>query len=319
MTPAEHVPAQLDGESKKRPASQYYWGDWWKDKGLHSCSLAARGLWHEMNCLMHEGEPYGHLTLNGRAMTTAQLANQCRISPAQCAKLLRELEDAGVPSRTDAGVLFSRRMVRDEATRNARAAGGKAGAEHGLKGAEHGAKGGRPPAPRGVSEAPSEGGFKPPPSSSSSSSSSGRDTPAIAGGGVSPPASPPVAPPALTLVNPEPPPKGVPDCPHKALLALWAEVLPALPQHNPELWKGARADHLRTRWRETAASKGWTSEAEGLTYFRRLFAYVGQSAFLTGRTRSTDGRPPFVAELAWLVKPENWAKTIEGKYHAEAA
>jgi len=165
-----------EAESKKRPASQYYWGDWWKDKGLHSCSLTARGLWHEMNCLMHEGEPYGHLTLNGRPMTPAQLANQCRISKPQCVKLLAELESAGVFSANPDGVIFSRRMVRDEAIRNARAAGGKAGAEHGFKGAEHGKKGGRPAGDDGGSETPlpenPEGPLKPPPSSSSSSSSS---------------------------------------------------------------------------------------------------------------------------------------------------
>ncbi len=171
-------PPVTDAERKKRPASQYYWGDWWKDKGLHSCSLTARGLWHEMNCLMHEGEPYGHLTLNGRPMTVAQLANQCRISAGQCSKLLRELEDAGVPSRTADGVIFSRRMVRDEAARNARAEGGKAGAEHGSKGGDFGAKGGRPKGAKGGSSGGVEGGFetpldgrqKPPPSSSSSSS-----------------------------------------------------------------------------------------------------------------------------------------------------
>jgi hypothetical protein len=170
---SEEMPdAPAPDAPKKRPASQYYWGDWWKDKGLHACSLPARGLWHEMNCLMHEGEPYGHLTLNGRPMTVAQLANQCRISAPQCKKLLDELTAAGVPSVTADGVLFSRRMVRDEAVRNARAAGGKDGAEHGIKGAESGAKGGRPKGSKGGSETPLTGGSKPPPSSSSSSSTS---------------------------------------------------------------------------------------------------------------------------------------------------
>jgi hypothetical protein len=103
------------------------------------------------------------------------------------------------------------------------------------------------------------------------------------------------------------------------VLELWAQELPALPQHNAGLWKGARAAHLRARWRETAVDKGWRSEAEGLEYLRRLFRYVGQSRFLTGRAPAAQGRPPFVAELAWLVCPENWAKVIEGKYHSEAA
>lgn len=126
--------------------------------------------------------------------------------------------------------------------------------------------------------------------------------------------------PQLALVDaPKPRAKTVPDCPHQAILALWAEVLPALPQHNPDMWNGARADHLRARWRETAASKGWESESEGLTYFRRLFAYIGQSAFLTGKAKPVQGKPPFIAELAWVVSPQSWAKVHEGKYHSEAA
>lgn len=126
--------------------------------------------------------------------------------------------------------------------------------------------------------------------------------------------------PQLALVDaPKPRAKTVPDCPHQAILALWAEVLPALPQHNPEMWNGTRADHLRARWRETAASKGWESESEGLTYFRRLFAYIGQSAFLTGKAKPAQGKPPFIAELAWIVSPQCWAKVHEGKYHSEAA
>lgn len=164
-----------DGAEKtKRPASQYYWGDWFRDLALQSCSQPARGLWHEMNCLMHQGEPYGHLTMpNGKPMGPAQLANLCKISPAQCAKLLEELDENGVSSKDPTtGAIYSRRMVRDEAVRNARAAGGKGGSEHGVKGAEHGAKGGRPVKDKGGSETPLTGPEKPPPSSSPSSSSS---------------------------------------------------------------------------------------------------------------------------------------------------
>lgn len=134
------------------------------------------------------------------------------------------------------------------------------------------------------------------------------------------PALPPEDRPPLALVEPSKTgPKGPPDCPHQAVLALWAEVLPAMPQHLPSQWRGARADHLRARWRETAVEKGWTTEADGLAYLRRLFAYVGQSAFLTGKTRPREGARPFCVELEWLVSPTNWAKVIEGKYHTEAA
>lgn len=130
-----------------------------------------------------------------------------------------------------------------------------------------------------------------------------------------------VDPPLLALVEGprKSKPGGVPDCPHQAILALWAEVLPAMPQHEVDQWRGARADHLRARWRETAAAKRWQGVDDGMTYFRRLFAYVAQSRFLTGRVTPRDpGKTPFTVTLAWLVRPENWAKTIEGTYHEEA-
>lgn len=164
----------------KRPASQYYWGDWHKDLALQSCPLLARGLWHEMNCLMHQGSPYGHLTMpNGKPMSVAQLANLAKISERECKKLLAVLEDAAVFSRDEEGTIYSRRMVRDEAIREARAEGGKDGAEHGAKGGEHGKKGGRPSKDKGELKTPlrdlDKGGLKtgiePPPSSSSSTSS----------------------------------------------------------------------------------------------------------------------------------------------------
>lgn len=104
------------------------------------------------------------------------------------------------------------------------------------------------------------------------------------------------------------------------MLALWAEKLPALPQHKPAQWKGARADHLRARWREQAVQRQWKSQADGVEWFSRLFAYIGQSKFLTGQVPSRDaGKPPFVAELEWIVMPGNFAKLVEGKYHRSAA
>lgn len=154
----------------KRPAFQFYPADWRKDLELQSCSIAARGLWHEMMCVMHEAEPYGHLVLNGKPMTDLQAATACRVTPQQYRALVAELKTAGVPGVTDDGILFSRRMVRDEETRNARAEGGKGGAEHGIKGKEHGSKGGRPKKETGDKKPP----LKPPPSSSSSSSPSGK-------------------------------------------------------------------------------------------------------------------------------------------------
>jgi len=108
----------------KRPAYQWYPGDWRRDLGVQSCSFEARSLWREMLDLMHDGDPYGHLTVGTAPITTADLARIIGKSTPIVAKWLKELEDRKVFSRTAAGVIYSRRMVRDEAIRNKRAAGG---------------------------------------------------------------------------------------------------------------------------------------------------------------------------------------------------
>lgn len=163
----------------KRPAFQFYPADWRKDMALQSCSVAARGLWMDILCIAHECEPYGHLTVNGKPMSAAQIGRHTGLTERECQRLLTELDDAGVPSHTDAGVIYSRRMVRDEDLRKVRAEGGKAGSAHGIKGAEHGSKGGRPSKETGDKKPPLEPPLEPPPSSSSSSSPSVKETPPI--------------------------------------------------------------------------------------------------------------------------------------------
>jgi len=173
----------------KRPSFQFYPADWRKDAALQSCCLQAQGLWINIMCIAHECEPYGHLVVNGKPMNQAQIGRLVGVSQKEAAALLLELEDAGVLSSADNGAIFSRRMVRDEEIRNARAAGGNNGAEHGKKGAEHGSKGGRPRKETGVKNPPSDndetGDKKPPlytPPSSSSSSSPSVNPEAIAHG-----------------------------------------------------------------------------------------------------------------------------------------
>jgi hypothetical protein len=69
-----------------------------------------------MLCEMHTGEPYGHLTTTtGLAIKTAdELARIVGEKPADVRKWLADLEKHGVFSRTAEGVIFSRKMVRDE-------------------------------------------------------------------------------------------------------------------------------------------------------------------------------------------------------------
>lgn len=97
-----------------QPWSKWFWADWRSDATLRLCSLSARGLWMEMLCLMAEATPRGHLLVNGNAPTDAQLAVLAGAPSDQIADLLAELESAGVFSRTRAGVIYSRRITRDE-------------------------------------------------------------------------------------------------------------------------------------------------------------------------------------------------------------
>ncbi len=160
----------------KRPAFQFYPSDWLTEVSLRLCSAGARSLWMDIMCLVHDLEPYGHLTDMGRPMAPEVLAKLVGESPAAVKRWLAELEGREVFSVTAEGVIYSRRMVRDEAVREARASGGSAGAEHGSKGAAHGSKGGRPKKGEGGSDAEPRGDkkppLKPPPSTTSSSPSS---------------------------------------------------------------------------------------------------------------------------------------------------
>lgn len=175
----------------RRPSFQFYPADWRADVELRSCSVAARGLWIDLMCLAHECEPYGHLIVNGRAMTAAQIAGQIGLTQAECKRLLQELIDNGVARVNEAGAVYSKRMVADEEFRQKRAeigrANGNLGSEFGHLGSEHGKKGGRPrkqspadnPGGNGDENPGTEPGEKPPqnPRPSSSSSSASSNTP----------------------------------------------------------------------------------------------------------------------------------------------
>lgn len=100
---------------KRRLWSKFHWQDHRFDAGLSVCSLAARGLWLELLCIAHKGQPYWHVTMDGRAATPAEIAKIARTTRMQAVKLLSELEEWGVFSRTADGTIYSRRMVRDRA------------------------------------------------------------------------------------------------------------------------------------------------------------------------------------------------------------
>jgi len=101
-----------------RPSFQFYPQDWGDDPGLQMCSLEARGLWIEMMRLMHKGQPYGHLQLNGaEPVDPRRLSLYVRADEATVTRALQELENNHVFSKNEDGIIYSRRMVRDEEQR----------------------------------------------------------------------------------------------------------------------------------------------------------------------------------------------------------
>lgn len=115
---------------KNNPWFKFHPSDWRADPALKLCCLAARGLWMEMLCIMHEAEPYGHLKVRGVPLDASALAALTGAPEDSVRACLHELEARGVLSRNREGVVFSRRMIRD--------------AERQARDKANGAKGGNP-------------------------------------------------------------------------------------------------------------------------------------------------------------------------------
>jgi hypothetical protein len=109
--------------------------------------------------------------------------------------------------------------------------------------------------------------------------------------------------------------KRLPNCQHDAVIALYHQHLPTL--RRVEIWNDTRKAFLRQRWREVSEELSKTKDIEQtdvLDWFSEFFQHVGTSKFLTGRVNDKSGRS-FAADLEWIIRPSNFAKIIEGKYH----
>lgn len=90
------------------------------------------------------------------------------------------------------------------------------------------------------------------------------------------------------------------DCPHQRIIDSYHKRLPTL--RKVKVWNEAREKLLRSRWRES-------EKHQSIEFWDGLFDHVGQSSFLTGDVNG------FQADLEWIVRPTNFIKIIEGKYH----
>jgi hypothetical protein len=297
----------------KRPAFQFYPGDWQGNAKLRRCTHTQKGIWMDVLCLMHDSEEYGVLrwpladvaqAIGARlselnALIVKGVLKGCDTG-CMCPAFVFTPRHAGkdgepvtlLPDQVGP-IWYSSRMVRDEYIRS------KRGENTRFESPDDAPKGQPKEQPKVKPKIPFGetigGGQGDGPSSSSSTSL----TPV-------PTAN------AVGVADASPP-----DCPHEAVIALYHEILPECPR--VEEWHETRKGYLRGRWREKAKPNGKTAgyktQEAGLEWWKKFFGYCAQSDFLTGKRNGRDGKPPFVASLEWLVRPTNFAKVVEGNYH----
>lgn len=104
------------------------------------------------------------------------------------------------------------------------------------------------------------------------------------------------------------------NCPHSQILSLWQKHFPGKSQPNGSLWvNSGGAGQLRTRWREAAVvqhrdtgERLYHDLATGLEWWDRFLGYLAQSDLL---------RDSNWFDFRWLIRPTNFSKALEGKYH----
>jgi len=103
---------------KNLPWFKFHSVDYQEDIGLRRCSLAARGLWVEMMCIIDRySEPYGFMKDAAGPFDDQFIANKSMCPVADVRKLCKELEQCHVFSRDNDSIIYSRRMVRDGRSR----------------------------------------------------------------------------------------------------------------------------------------------------------------------------------------------------------
>ena len=110
----------------------------------------------------------------------------------------------------------------------------------------------------------------------------------------------------------------LPDCPHMAILDLWAEIMPDKRQHSKTMWHdSSRAQALSARWKMGFTRKHadtgkhlYTNLDEGIDWWGRFFKYLRRNEFLMKDHRWFD--------LGWVCKRENFIKILERNYEEDA-
>jgi hypothetical protein len=111
------------------PAMPVYWGDWFKALDVQALPRDIRCTWFEMLGRMWESGDRGYFQIAGRAPTDEEGARMLGFGADVLLyqNHIKHLEDCKIFSRNSKGIIYSRRMIKDEKIRQERALAGSKG------------------------------------------------------------------------------------------------------------------------------------------------------------------------------------------------
>jgi hypothetical protein len=113
------------------PSFQFYPNDWLGDMNLRMCSVATRGVWIDLLCIMHKSKKYGYLVQKESGkwsnMSPKTIQKLTGMTRKRIVNGLRELSKNDVIKYDDNGLMYSKRLVKDHRLRKIRMEVGKLG------------------------------------------------------------------------------------------------------------------------------------------------------------------------------------------------
>lgn len=108
-------------------------------------------------------------------------------------------------------------------------------------------------------------------------------------------------------------------CPVEKIVDAYHRLMPANPKCK--VINTARRGAIKSRWNEaaklTCTPFGYSSSADGIAAWEVFFETCANSKFLTGQAAPQAGKPPFIADIDFLMAPSSFAKCLENKYHRD--
>jgi hypothetical protein len=113
---------------------------------------------------------------------------------------------------------------------------------------------------------------------------------------------------------------GIPVCPVQQIVSLYQSCMPENPKVR--VLDDKRKKSIRARWKQAALLDdvgpfGYSTGVAGIEAWRKFFLVCADSDFLTGKAKPQSGKPPFFADIDFLMSPDGFKKALENKYHRE--